>query len=79
MVTIGVNQSLSNSIIYEHVCLENINNLYKSYGKCDDQQHYKAILESEMVSTSEGGTVNITIPSIQYVTVKKTSARKPLR
>ena len=79
MVTIGVNQSLSNSRIYEHVCLENIKILYKNYGKCDDQQHYKAILESEMVSTSEGGTVNITIPSIQYVTVKKTSSRKPLR
>ena len=49
------------------------------FRKFNDKQHYKAILESEMVSTSEGGTVNITIPSIQYVTVKKTSSRKPLR
>ena len=51
MVTIRFDQSLSNSAMYEHRCLENINNLYKFDGKCDDQQHEKAIIEEEMVST----------------------------
>ena len=37
-VTIGVDQSLSNSKIYEHKCLENINKLYKTSGKCNDQK-----------------------------------------
>ena len=31
-VTIGFDQSLSNIAIYEHICLENINKLYKSNG-----------------------------------------------
>ena len=53
MATIGVDQQLCNSDLYEHRRLENINKLYKSSGKCDDQQHYKAILETTMVSTSE--------------------------
>ena len=39
MVIIGVDQSLSNSALYEHRCLENIQKIYKSDGKCDDQQH----------------------------------------
>ena len=41
MVAIGVDQSLSNSSMYEHICLENIKKLYKSAGKCDDQQKRK--------------------------------------
>ena len=45
MVTIGVYQSLSNSLMYEHICLKNIMELHKSSEKCDDQKHYKAILE----------------------------------
>ena len=35
MVAIGVEQSLINSASYEHRCLENIINLYKTAGKCD--------------------------------------------
>ena len=38
MFTIGVNQSLSNSAMYEHRCLENIKKLYKTNGKYNDQQ-----------------------------------------
>ena len=37
MVIIGVDQSLSNSASFEHRCLENIKNIYKLAGKCDDQ------------------------------------------
>ena len=62
--TIGINLSLSNNDIYEHKCLENIKKLYKQYGKCDDQQKFKDILEASMVSTPEGFTYNIPIYTI---------------
>ena len=39
--------------MYEHICLENINKLYTSDGKWDNQQQYKDILEAAMVSTTE--------------------------
>ena len=58
MVTIVVDQFLSESSLHEHICLENIKKLYKSAGKCDDQQKYKAITEAAMVSTPEGITDN---------------------
>ena len=51
--TIGIDKSLSNNTIYENKCLEIIKNLYKQNGKCDDQQQFKDILESTMVSTPE--------------------------
>ena len=40
--------------MYEHRCLENIKKLYKSCGKCGDQQQYKDIVEAAMVSNTEG-------------------------
>ena len=49
MVTIGVDQSLSNSAMYEHICPENIQKLYKYSGICGGQQHYKTIIESAIV------------------------------
>ena len=36
--TIGIEPSLRKNDIYEHKCLENIKNLYKQAGKCDDQK-----------------------------------------
>ena len=39
--------------MYEHGCPENINKLYKYAGKKDDQQQYKAIIESAMISTPD--------------------------
>ena len=51
MDNIGVDQSLSNSALYENRCLENINKLCKSSAKFHDQQQYKAILEELIVST----------------------------
>ena len=51
MPTIGIDQYLSNSVMYEHICLENINKLYKTADKCGDKQRYQAILEASMVST----------------------------
>ena len=40
MVSIGFDQSLSNSDLCEYRCLENINDLYKTAGKYDYQQQY---------------------------------------
>ena len=39
--TIGVDQSLSSNVIYEHKFLESIKTLYKQAGKCDNQQKFK--------------------------------------
>ena len=52
MVTIGVYQSLSKNVMDAHRCLENIKT-YKICWKGDNKQHYKAIIESDMVYTSE--------------------------
>ena len=56
--TIGIDQSLSNSDLYEHKFLQNTNKLYKHAGKCDDQQQLKYILEADMVYTPEVLTNN---------------------
>ena len=79
MVSIAIDQYLSNSAMYEHICLENINKLYKSAGKFDDQQQYKAIIEEEMVYTPVVFTDNSPMSPSQYMTMKNTSTRKPLR
>ena len=47
--TIGIEQSLSNNALYEQKCLQNINNLYKHTGKCDNQQQFKDILEADIL------------------------------
>ena len=54
MVTIVVDQSLSNSSFYEYRCLENIKKLRQLSGNYDDQQQYKSILEATKVSTLQG-------------------------
>ena len=70
MVTILFEQQWSNTAMYEHRYLENVKKLYKSAVKCDDQQQYKAIIVSTMVSTTDGGTNNIPMSPSQYITVK---------
>ena len=64
--------------MYEHRCLENINKLYKTEGKCDYQQKYKAIIEVSMVSTPEGCTNNSQMTHNPSMYTKKPSAIKPL-
>ena len=76
MFPIEVDQSLSNSAVYEYIFLENIKKLYKSARKINDQKQYKDILESEMVSTSKVFTDNSPMVPSQYVTFKRPSARK---
>ena len=72
----GIGPSLINNTIYEHKCLENIKNLYKQAGKCDDQQQFKDILEDDMVSTTKGFTGNSPISLRTSTPVKKPSSRK---
>ena len=54
MFTVGFEQSLSNSVMCEHRCMENIKKLYKSAVNFDYQKQYKAIIEAATVSTPEG-------------------------
>ena len=74
--TIGIDQSLRINTIYEHKCLENIKNLYKQSGKCDDWQQFKDILEAIFVYTSEGFTNNSPIYPRTSTPVMKPSAQK---
>ena len=78
MKTIGIDQSLSNSAIFENMCLQNTNKLYKNSRKRDDQQQFKDIFEAAMFLTPEGLTANSTISPITPPTLKKKSARKSL-
>ena len=78
MVTIGLYQSLSNSAMKEHICLEYINKLYISAGKCDYQQQNKAIIEAEMLSTPERSTDNSPVSPGPSVTFRNPSEIKPL-
>ena len=76
--TIGIEQYLSNNYIYEHNFLENIKKLYKQAGNYDDQQQFKDIIESGMVSTSKVFTDNIPISPMTSTPFKKPSAQKSL-
>ena len=74
--TIGIDQSLSNNALYEHQCLQNINNLYKHAFKCDEKQQFNNIIEADMVSNPEVFTYKSPIYPMTSTTVKKPSARK---
>ena len=78
MKTIGIEQSLSNSDIFEQICLQNINKLYQHAWKCDDQQEFNNVLEAAMVYTTEVLTNNSHRFPITSTPVKKLSARKSL-
>ena len=72
MITIWVDQLLSNSAMYEHICLEKIKKLYKSSSKCKNKQQYKAILEADVVQNPEGLTDNIPMSLLTHTrTCKK--------
>ena len=51
---------------------------YKTTGKCEDQQNYKAMIEASLVSTSEGCTKNTLMAPNPHVSTKKPSAIKLL-
>ena len=76
--TIGIDQSLRKNALFEHRFLQNIKKLYKHSGKCDNQQHFKDILNSTMIYTSEVFTNNSPISPTTPTPVKKPSCRKLL-
>ena len=76
--TIGIDQSLRKNAIYEHKCLENIKNIYKQAGKCDDWQKLKDIIDADMISTPELFTDNSPISPMTSTPIKKPSAQKSL-
>ena len=76
--TFGIDQLLSNNDMFEQKCLQNIKELYKHAGKCDNQQKIKDILEAPVVSTPEGFTNNSPIYPMTPTPDNKTSARKSL-
>ena len=75
---IGIDQSLSNSALYEHKCLQNVKKLYKYAGKYDNQKQLKDIIEVSTVSTPQLFTDNSPISPMISTPVKKTSSRKSL-
>ena len=48
---IGIDQYLSNWESFERNFFNNIRYIYQHSGKCDDQQTFKYVLESDLVST----------------------------
>ena len=51
MKTIGIDQSSFTRSSFEHICMNNIKNIYQHAGKCDDQQKLNDIIESALLST----------------------------
>ena len=76
MKTINIEKSSSNSALFEHRCIQNINKLYQHAGKCDDQQQFKDIIEYAMVYTPEVFTDNSPVSTMTPAPVKKPSAGK---
>ena len=62
----------------EHKCMNNIKTIYQHDSKCDYQQKFKDILETDMVSTTEEITNDSPSLPMTKTTVKKRSARKSL-
>ena len=49
MVIIGVLKPSTKSALYKHKCLENINKLYKTRGKYDNNHIFKSITKESMI------------------------------
>ena len=58
MKNIGIDQSSFARSSFENRCMNNIKKIYQHAGKYDDQQNLKYILESSLLSTTEGVTDN---------------------
>ena len=78
MKTIGIDQSSFTRSSFEHICMNNIKNIYQHAVKCDDQQNLKDIIEDAILSTPEGFTDNSPYVHMTSSPVKKPSARKSL-
>ena len=76
---IGIDQYLEKkTALFKYRWLQNIKKLYQHAGKCENQQQFKDILESAMVSTPELFTNNSPRSPMIPTIVKKQSAKKSL-
>ena len=78
MKTIGIDKSSFTMSYFEHICMNNIKNIYQHAGKCDDQQNIKDIIDDAIISTPEGVTYNSPDVPTKSTPAKKKSARKSL-
>ena len=69
--TIGIYQSLRNRSSFEHKFLNNMKEIYKHEGKCDDPKNLKDILDAAMVLTQEDVTHDSTNVTMTSTPVKK--------
>ena len=58
MKNIGIDQSSFARSSFEHICMNNIKNIYQHAGKCDGKQNLKVIIDTDILSTPEGVTYN---------------------
>ena len=59
MKTIGIDQSSLNMYAFEHRYTNNTKKIYQHAGKCDDQQNFKDIIESALLSTPEDSHITV--------------------
>ena len=76
MVTIGIDQLLSNCAMYEHRFPGKLKKLYTSASKFYDQLRFKAILRASMVSTTDIFTDNSPMSPGPPIIVKKVQCYK---
>ena len=76
--TIGIYQSSFTRYSFEHICMNNIKNIYQHAGKCDDQQNLKDIIDAAILSTPELVTDNSPNVHLTPSPFNKPSARKSM-
>ena len=78
MKTIGIDQSSFTRSSFEHICMNNIKNIYQHAGKCYYQQNLKYIIDAAILPTPEGVTDNSPNVHLKSSPVNKPSAGKSL-
>ena len=78
MDTIGIDKSSFARSSFEHICMNNIKNIYQHAGKCGDQQNLKDIIYAAILSTPYGVTDNSPNVHMTSTPVKKPSASESL-
>ena len=78
MKTIGIDKSSFARSSFEHICMNNIKNIYQHAGKCDDKKNLKDVIDATILSTPEGVTDNSPNVHMTSKPLKKPNARKSL-
>ena len=53
MKTISIDQSSFTRSSFDHICMNNIKNIYQHAGKCDAQQNLEDIIDAVILSTTK--------------------------